>query len=77
MVKFADIMGFPVACTEQFARGLGPTVHELSHIGKDRILADKTQFSMLVPEVEKFLEEHKPRSAQKCIGLVIHIKFES
>ena len=50
MFKFAQIMDYPVAVTEQFARGLGPTVEELAD-ARPFVLSDKTQFSMMTPEV--------------------------
>lgn len=60
MFKFAQIMEYPVAVTEQFARGLGPTVEELAE-ARPFVLSDKTQFSMMTPEVDAFMEEHAPR----------------
>lgn len=60
MVKFAHIMDMPVALTEQFSRGLGHTVPELEE-AKQYLLSDKTQFSMMTPEVEEFMVKHNPR----------------
>jgi hypothetical protein len=60
MFKFAQIMEYPVAVTEQFARGLGPTVEELAE-ARPFVLSDKTQFSMMTPEVDAFMKEHAPR----------------
>ena len=70
MLKFAEIMEYPIAATEQFARGLGPTVEELADARK-YVLSDKTQFSMLTSEVEKFLENEKPSDIFLC-GIEAH-----
>jgi len=60
MTKFADLVEWPIAVTEQFPKGLGPTVEELADVRK-HVIAAKTQFSMMTPEVEEFMEKHKPR----------------
>ena len=60
MVQFAKIMEYPIAVTEQYFRGLGKTIEELAD-AREFVLSDKTQFSMMTPEVTAFMEEHKPR----------------
>ena len=60
MVQFAKIMEYPIAVTEQYSRGLGKTIEELAD-AREFVLSDKTQFSMMTPEVTAFMEEHKPR----------------
>jgi len=70
MFKFAQIMEYPVAVTEQFARGLGPTVEELAE-ARPFVLSDKTQFSMMTPEVDAFMEQHAPSDIFIC-GIEAH-----
>merc|ERR1711939_1228026 len=65
MAKFAEIMEFPIAVTEQYSKGLGKTVSELDFIQK-YVLSDKTQFSMLTPEVLEFLDNNKPSDIFIC-----------
>ena len=51
-------MEYPIAATEQYARGLGATIDELSPL-REHVLSDKTQFSMMTPEVNAFMDENK------------------
>jgi glutamate racemase len=59
MVEFAEIMEYPIAATEQYSKALGKTVDEIEEARK-YVISDKTQFSMLTPEVNQFLDQHKP-----------------
>ena len=59
MVEFAEIMEYPIAATEQYSKALGKTVDELENARK-YVLSDKTQFSMITPEVQEFLDTHAP-----------------
>lgn len=54
MLEAAKILQLPVIVTEQYPKGLGHTVTELN-VDKCPIFP-KTQFSMLVPDVEKHLK---------------------
>ncbi|PVD33768.1 hypothetical protein C0Q70_05028 [Pomacea canaliculata] len=45
----------PVVVTEQYPKGLGHTVPELGV--KDEKVFSKTRFSMLIPDVEKYLKQ--------------------
>ena len=45
---------------QQYSRGLGKTVPELAD-ATEFVLSDKTQFSMLTPDVIEFLDKHNPR----------------
>lgn len=49
MLNAAQSLDIPVITTEQYPKGLGHTVSELDV--SQTILVQKTQFSMLVPEV--------------------------
>ena len=53
-----QVMEYPIAATEQYARGLGATIDELSSL-REHVLSDKTQFSMMTPEVNAFMDENK------------------
>ncbi|XP_078391814.1 isochorismatase domain-containing protein 2 [Cetorhinus maximus] len=50
MLQAAKVLEIPVIVTEQYPRGLGPTVPELGAEGLRKF--EKTCFSMLTPEVE-------------------------
>ncbi|XP_060111275.1 isochorismatase domain-containing protein 2 [Heteronotia binoei] len=51
MLKVAKALEIPTVVTEQYPKGLGPTVPELGAEGLRKY--SKTCFSMLIPEVEK------------------------
>ncbi|KAJ7314019.1 hypothetical protein JRQ81_005900 [Phrynocephalus forsythii] len=51
MLKVAKLLEIPTVVTEQYPKGLGPTVPELG--AEDLPKYAKTCFSMLTPEVEK------------------------
>jgi len=70
MIEFAKVMEYPIAVTEQYSRGLGKTIHELE-AAHEFVLSDKTQFSMFTPEVNQFMEEHKPSDVFIC-GIEAH-----
>ena len=50
----------PLVVTEQYPKGLGKTVSALD-VGHASVVAEKTRFSMLVPEVEQVLERLAPK----------------
>ncbi|CAG7732692.1 unnamed protein product [Allacma fusca] len=49
-------MGIPLVVSEQYPRGLGPTVSEID-TKKATAIIPKTRFSMVVPEVERLLQK--------------------
>nr|XP_033817694.1 isochorismatase domain-containing protein 2 [Geotrypetes seraphini] len=53
MLRAAQVLDIPVIVTEQYPKGLGPTVPELG--AQDLRKYSKTCFSMLTPEVEEAL----------------------
>eukprot|EP01129_Flabellula_baltica_P001401 TRINITY_DN11295_c0_g1_i1.p1 TRINITY_DN11295_c0_g1~~TRINITY_DN11295_c0_g1_i1.p1 ORF type:complete len:190 (+),score=33.24 TRINITY_DN11295_c0_g1_i1:7-576(+) len=54
MLNAAKIFGIKVVATEQYPRGLGPTLSDLDLDGVH--VYEKTKFSMIVPEVEPHLD---------------------
>ncbi|XP_014352597.1 isochorismatase domain-containing protein 2 isoform X2 [Latimeria chalumnae] len=54
MLKVAQLLEIPTVVTEQYPKGLGPTVPELGAEGLKKF--QKTCFSMLTPEVEEELQ---------------------
>ncbi|ESO10888.1 hypothetical protein HELRODRAFT_185291 [Helobdella robusta] len=69
MLTFADQLEIPVLVTEHYPKGLGNTMKELN-VSKYKIFT-KTQFSMLVPDVEKHLQSLSVKSAVIC-GIESH-----
>jgi nicotinamidase-related amidase len=50
LVRAAQKIGVPVAATEQYAKGLGPTVPEVRALLPDGAIAGKTRFSCVAAE---------------------------
>merc|ERR1711916_396553 len=83
MLNAAENMGLPVVVTEQYPKAFGSTMSELpvpplnaggvtdTYIG-GAINVEKTQFGMLVPEVEELLDSVDPEVVVLC-GLETHI----
>lgn len=64
------ILGIPPILTEQYPKGLGPTVPELG--AADLTAHAKTSFTMMIEEVEKQLEAlGNPKQAILC-GIEAH-----
>ena len=55
IVQAANILGIPVVVTEQYPKGLGPTVQDLRSLINETPIP-KTKFSMVVPEVESKMD---------------------
>jgi len=68
----AKILKVPVVCTEQYPKGLGPTVPELDIKGRGITPVEKTKFSMLVDGVLKQLDSQKRKSLILC-GIESHV----
>ena len=63
----AKIMSLPCLATEQYPKGLGPTVEELG-LAKHSITAfPKTCFTMVIPELLKALKTQQEET--KCVSL--------
>ncbi|KAL5469419.1 hypothetical protein EMCRGX_G030672 [Ephydatia muelleri] len=67
MVDAANILEIPVIATEQYPKGLGSTVAEID-TGKAKVF-DKTVFSMLIPPVEKILDDNAHRKSVVLFGI--------
>lgn len=73
LLAAAEVLDLPAIVTEQYPRGLGPTVPEVTRRmppGTPRI--EKTRFSALVPEVAQQLDASGRRSVLVC-GIEAHI----
>ena len=71
LVEGAKILGVPVFATEQYPKGLGPTVPELAGLLANKL--EKISFSCgVLPEVVKFF---KSKSAKKILlaGIETHV----
>ncbi|KAI0227388.1 Isochorismatase domain-containing protein 2 [Lamellibrachia satsuma] len=69
MLKTADILDVPVIVTEQYPKGLGPTVSELD-VSQCPVFP-KTSFSMLIPAVEEHMKKLEAKSIMLC-GIEAH-----
>src|SRR5579885_3655653 len=71
LLDAAQLLAMPVQCTEQYPRGLGPTVPELA--GKLPVRPDKVAFSSCaVPAVvQNFHREARPKIA--LCGIETHV----
>jgi len=82
LVKGCELLGVPAVVTEQYPKGLGHTVPELGLADCDNVLltAEKTQFSMLTPEVMAALTQSQrfPGGAPAVLlcGIEAHVCVE-
>jgi len=77
LVDSCKILGVPLIVTEQYPKGLGPTVEELDVSHAAGVFA-KTRFSMVVPEVEKTMEQLCDGQLQCAVlfGVEAHVCVE-
>lgn len=69
-LKASRVLGIPPILTEQYPKGLGPTVPELG--ASDLKAYAKTSFTMMIEEVERQLEAlGNPKQAILC-GIEAH-----
>ncbi|KAL7674897.1 hypothetical protein ACOME3_001168 [Neoechinorhynchus agilis] len=72
-IKCAKIMKLPVIVTEQYPRGLGHTIPELTEIlDKNVPIIEKTRFSMAEPKVKQMLADAKI-SSLIVVGIEAHV----
>ena len=73
LLQMAQALELPALVTEQYPRGLGPTVDAVSsQMPSGTPVIDKTRFSALVPEVETRLADLGRTSVLVC-GIEAHI----
>uniref|UniRef100_A0A0B6YC41 Isochorismatase-like domain-containing protein n=1 Tax=Arion vulgaris TaxID=1028688 RepID=A0A0B6YC41_9EUPU len=70
LLTSAQILEMPVIVTEQYPKGLGHTVSELN-VSQYKVFP-KTSFSMLVPDVQKELENYKNIKSIVLCGIEAH-----
>jgi len=63
--ELSKILSLPTIVTEQYPKGLGHTVSEVGDISHAKKF-EKTCFTMVLPEVQKALEEAKTKSVVLC-----------
>lgn len=69
----SKILNVPLVVTEQYPKGLGKTVAEIS-IEHATGVVEKTKFSMVVPEVEALLKAHPEKVDQIVVfGVETHV----
>ncbi|MEW5298299.1 MAG: hypothetical protein WDW38_000975 [Sanguina aurantia] len=74
MIRAAGILKIPVVVTEQYPQRLGSTVSELTEVlPPATFTVSKTCFSMLTPEVEKWLVERPNVKQVLLLGIETHV----
>lgn len=72
LLETSNIMNMPVVATEQYPRGLGNTVKEISDIHKDLEVFDKTSFTACIDGVNERFQEHG-RKKIIIVGMETHV----
>ncbi|XP_046360652.2 isochorismatase domain-containing protein 2-like isoform X1 [Haliotis rufescens] len=67
MLNAANTLDMPVVVTEQYPKGLGPTVPELD-VSQHKVFP-KTCFSMLIPEVEEHIKKMRDLKSVILCGI--------
>ncbi|XP_067655459.1 isochorismatase domain-containing protein 2-like [Haliotis asinina] len=67
MLNAANTLEMPVVVTEQYPKGLGPTVSELD-VSQHKVFP-KTCFSMLIPEVEEHIKKMRDLKSVILCGI--------
>jgi len=78
LVQVGNILDIPLIVTEQYPKGLGNTLLEID-ISKAKAVIPKTKFSMLLPEVEKTINNLFPEDSLKSVvlfGVEAHVCIE-
>jgi len=76
LLKIAKILGIEVVCTTQYAKALGPIdpAIDIESLGSLHLgTFDKTNFSMLIPEVYAILESRPSLKSVVIFGIEAHI----
>jgi nicotinamidase-related amidase len=73
LIRGAKILGLPIWATEQYPKGLGPTVDPIREaLGSDVELQPKTRFSALIQPIVEQLAESGARTVLLC-GVETHV----
>jgi nicotinamidase-related amidase len=72
LARGAQALGLPVAVTEQYPKGLGPTVPEVATAISNFSPIEKLTFSSLTPEVRDWLDQHAIHDVILC-GIETHV----
>eukprot|EP00117_Sycon_ciliatum_P008470 scpid83433/ scgid11152/ Isochorismatase domain-containing protein 1 len=72
LTSAAAALEIPLIVTEQYPKGLGRTVVDID-ISKAAVRAEKTKFSMVVPEVTEFLQTRAERKTVVLFGIEAHV----
>ncbi len=73
MVQGCVALGIPILVTEQYPKGLGPTVGELRrHLPSDQPIQSKLKFSAYVEAIRKQLADLSRRTVLLC-GIETHV----
>merc|ERR1712137_929017 len=75
MLKAAQILEIPVVVTEQYPKGLGPTVSELD-VSKHPVFP-KMKFSMAIPEVMNHIKQFPDMNSVLLCGIESHVCVQS
>lgn len=73
-MKAGKLFDVPLIVTEQYPQRLGPTTKDVD-VSHAKCVIGKTQFSMLVPEVEKKMKELFPEKPKDVILFGIEVSF--
>lgn len=74
MIRAAKELQVPIVVTEQYPKGLGTTVQEVTEVlPQDTLTVEKTNFSMIVPDVEQRLNQLSNVRKVLLIGIETHV----
>lgn len=75
LLKSAEILNMPIVVTEQYPKGLGPTVSELD-VSQQKVFP-KTQFSMLIPDVVNYMKTIPDLKSIVLTGIETHVCIQN
>ena len=78
LVKAATLFKIPILVTEQYPKGLGATVMPIQKLlDTDVKIFEKTQFSMVTPDVQQWLNSRPSIKTVLLCGLETHVCVNS
>lgn len=69
-IEGAKALGLPIAATEQYPKGLGPTLKELAEAIPGFAPVEKTEFNAFLPPIR---EKLSPRPSVLVVGMETHV----